>query len=46
MDIANHVVVLNFGEVIGEGTPTEVRADPEVVRAYLGGAAPVPVVAS
>jgi branched-chain amino acid transport system ATP-binding protein len=36
MDIANHVVVLNFGQVIGEGTPAEVRHDPEVVRAYLG----------
>ena len=36
MDIANHVVVLNFGEVIGQGTPAEVRANPEVVRAYLG----------
>ena len=36
MDIANHVVVLNFGEVIGQGTPAQVRANPEVVRAYLG----------
>jgi branched-chain amino acid transport system ATP-binding protein len=36
MDISNHVVVLNFGQVIGEGTPAEVRHDPEVVRAYLG----------
>ncbi|MBL8340764.1 MAG: ABC transporter ATP-binding protein [Rubrivivax sp.] len=36
MDIANHVVVLNFGEVIGEGTPADVRHNPEVVRAYLG----------
>ncbi|MCU0968396.1 MAG: ABC transporter ATP-binding protein [Rubrivivax sp.] len=36
MDISNHVVVLNFGEVIGEGTPVQVRANPEVVRAYLG----------
>jgi branched-chain amino acid transport system ATP-binding protein len=36
MDIADHVVVLNFGEVIGEGSPAEVRANPEVVRAYLG----------
>jgi branched-chain amino acid transport system ATP-binding protein len=46
MDISNHVVVLNFGQVIGEGTPAEVRHNPEVVRAYLGekaaaGAAPV-----
>jgi branched-chain amino acid transport system ATP-binding protein len=39
MDIANHVVVLNFGQVIGEGTPAEVRANPEVVRAYLGSTA-------
>jgi len=37
MDIANHVVVLNFGHVIGVGTPAEVRNNPEVVRAYLGG---------
>jgi branched-chain amino acid transport system ATP-binding protein len=36
MDISHHVVVLNFGRVIGEGTPAQVRADPEVVRAYLG----------
>ena len=36
MDIANHVVVLNFGRVIGTGTPAEVRAHPEVVKAYLG----------
>lgn len=39
MDISNHVVVLNFGQVIGEGTPAEVRHNPEVVRAYLGGTA-------
>jgi branched-chain amino acid transport system ATP-binding protein len=38
MDISNHVVVLNFGRVISAGTPAEVRAHPEVVRAYLGGA--------
>ncbi len=45
MDISNHVVVLNFGEVIGEGTPAEVRAQPEVVRAYLGDTAAVGVAA-
>jgi len=39
MDISNHVVVLNFGQVIGEGAPAEVRHQPEVVRAYLGGTA-------
>ncbi len=36
MDISHQVVVLNFGQVIGEGTPAQVRANPEVVRAYLG----------
>jgi len=36
MDISHHVAVLNFGQVIGEGTPAQVRANPEVVRAYLG----------
>lgn len=36
MDISHHVVVLNFGQVIGQGTPAQVRASPEVVRAYLG----------
>ncbi len=32
MDISNHVVVLNFGEVIAAGTPAEVRRNPEVIR--------------
>ncbi|HEX7441651.1 MAG TPA: ABC transporter ATP-binding protein [Caldimonas sp.] len=36
MDISSHVVVLNFGQVIGSGTPAEVRGLPEVVEAYLG----------
>jgi branched-chain amino acid transport system ATP-binding protein len=36
MDISNHVVVLNFGHVIGSGTPDEVRANPAVIEAYLG----------
>ena len=37
MRVSDHVVAMEFGRKIAEGTPTEVRNDPEVVRAYLGG---------
>jgi branched-chain amino acid transport system ATP-binding protein len=36
MDISDHVVVLNFGEVIASGRPQVVQNDPEVARAYFG----------
>lgn len=34
--LADYVVCLNFGEVIGSGTYRQVRENPEVLRAYLG----------
>jgi branched-chain amino acid transport system ATP-binding protein len=36
MGVSDKVVALNFGKKIAEGTPAEVRAHPEVIRAYLG----------
>jgi branched-chain amino acid transport system ATP-binding protein len=34
--IAQRITVLHQGQVIADGTPTEVRADPQVRRVYLG----------
>jgi branched-chain amino acid transport system ATP-binding protein len=41
MGLCQRFVVLNFGKKIAEGTPDEIRNNPEVVRAYLGTAADV-----
>jgi len=36
MSVCDRLVVLNFGQVIAQGTPEAIRSDPEVAIAYLG----------
>ena len=39
MGISDHVLVLDYGRKLAEGSAREVRGNPEVIAAYLGGVA-------
>ena len=38
MNLADRIVVMQFGQKLAEGTPCEIQRNPAVIEAYLGGA--------
>jgi len=43
MDITDRIMVIDWGRKIAEGIPDEIKSNPEVIKAYLGGEAAIPV---
>ena len=42
MDITDRIMVIDFGRKIAEGPPEQIKRDPEVIKAYLGGEVAAP----